>query len=270
MTAPHILTNDQIVNLAPAAGALEPIDGVSSRYSFVPTLTAVELLRDVGWLPVHAEQSQVRDLTRDGFQKHLIRFAKKGLDTRDERVDLLLYNSHDRGTAIRLIASIWRKVCGNGLMVSSEFANFTHKHVGFSPDAFMASAIEIANSAGTIADQVEEMKLIELKPEERGSFAEAAHIIRYGKESGYEPPINAMQLLEERRYDDKGKDLWTTYNVVQENIMRGGLKGSTIGSNGRRRGMTTRPVKAIDKNVQLNQALWHLTERMAELKLKAA
>lgn len=266
MTAPIILTNDQILDLASAAGALEPIDGVSSRYSFVPTLTAVDLLREVGWLPIHAEQSLVRDRNRDGYQKHLIRFAKNGLETRGERVDLLLYNSHDRGTAFRLIASIWRKVCGNGLMVSSEFANFTHKHVGFDPDAFMQSAVAIAGSAGIIADQVEEMKLIELSPEERVSFAEAAHILRYGENPEKETPIQAQQLLKERRLDDKGKDLWTTYNVVQENIMRGGLKGSTVDSDGRRRGISTKPVKAIDKNVQLNQALWHLTERMAELK----
>jgi len=35
---------------------------------------------------------------------------------------------------------------------------------------------------------------------------------------------------------------------------------------GRLRRATTRPVKAIDRNIQLNQALWYLTEKMAELK----
>jgi len=35
---------------------------------------------------------------------------------------------------------------------------------------------------------------------------------------------------------------------------------------GRSRKTTTRPVKAIDRNIQLNQALWYLTEKMAELK----
>ena len=48
--------------------------------------------------------------------------------------------------------------------------------------------------------------------------------------------------------------------------MRGGLKGRTRGSNGRLRRSTTRPVKALDRNVKLNQALWYLTEKMAELK----
>jgi len=48
--------------------------------------------------------------------------------------------------------------------------------------------------------------------------------------------------------------------------MRGGLKGTTKGSNGRQRRTTTRPVKALDRNIKLNQALWFLTEKMAELK----
>jgi len=46
MTAP--LTNDQVISLTPAAGSMQHISGVSSRYSFVPPpLTAVDLLRDV-------------------------------------------------------------------------------------------------------------------------------------------------------------------------------------------------------------------------------
>ena len=48
--------------------------------------------------------------------------------------------------------------------------------------------------------------------------------------------------------------------------MRGGLKGITRGGNGRINRTTTRPVKALDRNIKLNQALWFLTEKMAELK----
>ena len=100
------LTNEQITSLAPAAGSLEPINGVSKRYSFVPTLTAVDLLRDAGWFPIHAEQSGVRKVEREGFQRHLIRFARNGLSFDGERVDLVLFNSHDRGCAFKLIASV--------------------------------------------------------------------------------------------------------------------------------------------------------------------
>jgi len=275
MTALNHLNNDQIIDLAPAAGSFEPMDGVSKRYSFVPTLTAVNLLRDAGWFPVNAEQSTVRIAERDGYQKHMIRFAKNGLSFDGERVDLVLYNSHDRGCAFRLIASVFRQICGNGLMVASEFANFSHRHIGFKPDDFVHSAGEIAASAGIIADRVDEMKAIKMTQDERGIFAQAALGLVYGAKSKNreelvqainESPIQPDQLLHERRYDDKGKDLWTLFNLVQENIMRGGLKGSTRGSNGRMRRTTTRPVKALDRNIKLNQALWLMTEKMAELK----
>ncbi len=264
MSAPTPLTNDQIVTLAPAAGSFEPIDGVSARYSFVPTLTAIDLLRDAGWFPIHAEQSAVRVARREGYQRHLIRFSRSGLSFSGERVDLVLFNSHDRGCAFKLIASVWRQICGNGLMVASEFANFSHKHIGFSPDKFIHSAGEIASAAGTIAERVNEMKIIEMTPDERGVFAQAAHGLIYDEPE--QAPVQSNQLLHERRYDDKGNDLWTTFNVVQENLMRGGLKGTTRGSNGRLRRTTTRPVKSLDRNIKLNQALWFLTEKMAELK----
>ncbi|HIP83856.1 MAG TPA: DUF932 domain-containing protein [Desulfocapsa sulfexigens] len=105
------------------------------------------------------------------------------------------------------------------------------------------------------------MKVIEMTLDERNIFAMFAHnLVNDDIENA---PIQPDQLLSERRYDDKGNDLWTTFNVVQENIMRGGLKGRTRGSNGPLRRTTTHPVKALDRNVKLNQALWYLTEKMA-------
>jgi len=160
-------------------------------------------------------------------------------------------------------------------MVSSTFANFSHKHIGFKPDDFIHSAEKIASSAGIIADRVNEMKVIEMTPDERNVFAQTALGFVYGAESKtreelenaiIESPIQPDQLLHERRYDDKGKDLWTLFNLVQENVVRGGLKGRKRNSAGKMRNVTTRPVKALDRNIKLNQALWFLTEKMAELK----
>jgi len=55
-------------------------------------------------------------------------------------------------------------------MVASEFANFSHRHIGFKPDDFVHSAGEIAVAAGSIAERVDEMKDIEMTPDERGLF----------------------------------------------------------------------------------------------------
>ena len=73
-------------------------------------------------------------------------------------------------------------------------------------------------------------------------------------------------MLAPRRRADVSNDLWMTYNVVQENAVRGGLRGFTRDGNGRPRRVQTREVKGIDQDVKLNRALWTLTQKMAELK----
>jgi hypothetical protein len=259
------MTNDQIINIASAAGATAPIADVSSRYTFVPTIEAVDLLRSLGWFPVSAEQSGTRG--KEGFQKHMIRFAQGSnleLTTGEERVDLVLYNSHNTSSAFKLAASVWRKICGNGLMVASEFAEFSHRHVGFNEIDFMQSANKIADSASMIQSRVETFKAIQLSPAERAIFANAAHELVYDEPA--KAPIRPDQLLHERRYDDEGKDLFTSYNVIQENIIKGGVKGWGQDQFGRAKRTTTRAVKSIDRNLKLNKVLWSLTEKMAELK----
>jgi len=263
-THTNILTNEEIVKLAPSAGAQTPHEMVSDRYSFVSTIQAVDMLRSVGWLPVSVKQAGVRNDDRNGFQKHIIRFIQGGLATAQERVDLVMTNSHDRGCAFKLLASIWRKICSNGLMVSSKMYNFSHKHIGFDEKDFMDSAYQIAEGAGEIAAKVDDLKTIDMAPNEKGVFAMAAHKLVYDDLDN--APILPQQLLKERRYDDKGNDLWTTFNVVQENIMKGGIYGSKRGANGRVRRVKTRPVKSIYRDIKLNKALWLLTEEMAKLK----
>jgi hypothetical protein len=72
-------------------------------------------------------------------------------------------------------------------------------------------------------------------------------------------------VLDPRRTADAGQDLWSTFNVVQENVVRGGLEYRS--ANGRRN--RTRSVTGIAQNVSVNKALWTLAEEMAKLKLAA-
>jgi len=48
-------------------------------------------------------------------------------------------------------------------------------------------------------------------------------------------------------------------------MIKGGIKGKVFRENGPRK-VPTRAVQSLDRNIKLNQALWVLTERMAELK----
>jgi len=74
------------------------------------------------------------------------------------------------------------------------------------------------------------------------------------------------QVLRTKRQADTGKDLWTTFNVIQENIIKGGVRTAKVNDKGRVRRATKRAVKNIDKNIKLNKAIFEMATQMQALK----
>ena len=105
------------------------------------------------------------------------------------------------------------------------------------------------------------MRAIALEEGEAEVFARSALALKYD-DPGKTLPITESQVLRPRRFDDNRLDLWSTFNRVQENLVKGGLTGRT--ANGRQQ--RTRPVQGIDQNVRLNRALWLLAEGLRQLK----
>lgn len=263
--ANRILTNDEIVKISTAAGAIAPMNTLSNRYDFVSTIDAVELMRECGWYPIQVTQSGTnKGSQHEGYQKHLIRFVQMGnLDCIGERLEISLMNSHNGSACFELIATIFRHVCSNGLMTSFNWLNFRHKHIGFNESNFKKSAKLIAERAGDVEKEIKMMKAVPLSEEERLLFAKSAHELVYDEpaNSGIKPE----QLLEERRYDDEGKDLFTTYNVIHENTLKGGLDTEKVIKGKRKKGKT-RAVRSLDRNLRINQVLHRLATEMAKLK----
>ena len=106
------LNEDTLRTRAPSIFASGPMQGVSHRYTFVPTARIVTGLRELEWVPVDVEEQRIRLEARRGFQKHLLRFRLAGqMETLDEwNVELVLVNSHDAGCAYQLHAGIYRRI----------------------------------------------------------------------------------------------------------------------------------------------------------------
>ena len=263
----RFLTNAQVLAAAPAAGAHAPVDAASARYSFVPTITVVDALRDIGWFPIEVNQAGVYKDGKEGFQRHMIRFSNLRTTSvkMENRIDLVLYNSHDLTSILDLYAGILRKICSNGLVAWDKMFNFKHKHIGFNMDEFLESARTIAGNMGVISERIEDMQRIELESQEQSFLATSALMLRFpGKIE--DAPINPVDLLQPRRNVDQGKnDLWTTYNTVQENVIKGHLPSQKLTKTGRKR-KPTRPITALKADLELNKALWFLTESMAAVK----
>src|SRR4029453_5227353 len=81
-----------------------------------------------------------------------------------------------------------------------------------------------------VSDQREAMQLLTLKEGERRAYARAALELRYDEAD--KAPIEPERLLSVRRHAELEDQttLWRTFNVVQENAVRGGIRGRDAGN----------------------------------------
>jgi hypothetical protein len=266
MTPSTELTLDRIARLAPSVFATERHASRSERYAYYPTGQIVEAMSAEGWAPVAATQAHARKDERGGHAKHMVRFARRdqlldmsGMAVGERRIEAVLINSHDGSSAFKLHAGIYRKVCSNGLVVADgDFQCITVPHKGNQAAQVVEASMAIVRQLPELEGKVDELRALPLTIEHRLAFAEAAAIVRWGDLEA--APVAPERLLQARRVDDAGTDAWSTLNVVQENVIGGGLRGRT--DEGRK--IRTRPINGIDQNTLVNKALWHLMSKLAK------
>lgn len=258
------LSNAELRSRVPSIFAAAPIHGVSERYAFLPTAVVVDRLGSAGWLPVDCGEQRVNLPERRGFQKHMLRFQRRddiGTE-RENRTEVVLLNSHDRSSAYQIHAGVFRFVCSNGMILADEtFEHISIKHYGFDPDSVITGSLKVLDSVPQIMGNIEAMKARRLSPAESRALAIGAIAMRWDDPAT--APVSPEKLLTPRRYEDDKKDLYTTLNVIQENIIRGGQKDhGRRHPDSRKPFARTRSVKGIDENVKLNKALWHMAEAL--------
>lgn len=258
----NFLSEAQLNHIAPSIFATSGSDHVSSRYGFIPTIDVVRGLGKSGFHPVMALQCKPRLKERTEFQKHILRFRHESSVTENGIIpEIVMVNSHDGTSSYQLRAGIYRLVCANGMIVGDEMFCRRVKHSGPVIEKVVEAANDLIEVVPISVRTVKEWEAIPLSIEHKIAFAEAASTLKW--EDG-ECPVDPTDLFRAKRTEDRKNDLWTTFNVIQENMIRGKVGYRT--EDGRR--ASTRGVNSIHENVRLNTALWTLTEKMATL-LKA-
>ena len=146
-------------------------------------------------------------------------------------------------------------------MCGDTFADVRVPHKGDVTDYVIEGAYEVLHGFEQVQGSRDSMRAITLDDGEAEVFARSALTLKYDG-SGKVLPITENQILRPRRFDDNLSDLWSAFNRVQENLVKGGLSGRA--ANGRQQ--STRPVQGIDQNVRLNRALWLLADGLRQLK----
>jgi phage terminase Nu1 subunit (DNA packaging protein) len=251
-------TQNLLESACPAALGNRPDDRVSDKYAFVPTDKVVSLLESQGWYLEKARQVKSRKWNPDTAKHHLTfaheRLSRADLAVGDSTPRLELINAHNGLGTYKLMAGIFRLVCGNGLIISErDFGSVKLRHIGFTEEDVIKASQAVVNNVSKLSDIVGEWQDIDLNKDQINTFAQDAAAIRWEGDLASEMSTN---IIRPRRVQDRGSDLWTVYNVAQENLMRGGF--SNVNTNRK-----ARAIKNIDKMVSYNQQLWDLARAQA-------
>lgn len=270
------VTNAELCAIAPSLAQECAYHDRSEHFIPFKTIEIVEALRKEGFVPFQVAENKVRKEDKKTFQRHMVRFkfAKPLMLTNGVEAQIALFNANDGTSALKALAAWFRMWCRNGgYAVDKEIESISVRHAG--RDKTMENVInafyQFGSAVPQIADIVQRQSSLQLTESERIAFARAALELRWQSEEREEngeiirvqnAPIKPERLLQVRRNADMSQDLFTTMNVVQEHLIRGGDEGLNR-SNGL---MTTRAVNSITENTRINSALWVLTREMEKLK----
>ena len=253
------LSDTQIIKAAPSVFAESAHESRSSRYAYIPTSDVLSGLRREGFQPFMACQARTRTEGKQEYTKHMLRLRHQSQINGDTANEIILVNSHDGTSSYQMLAGCYRFVCENGLISGETVEDFRVRHSGNVVGNVIEGAFRVLDEFKLVDSSKETMQGIILKPRQQEVLASAALQLRY--DPGENVPIEPQQLNQARRMDDRGADLWRTFNRVQENLMQGGLQGRN--ANGGR--STTRRVSSVSENIRLNRALWTLADEMAKM-----
>lgn len=244
---------EQLRKLTPAVYASAPHQKMSPRYTFVPTAEVVATMDRAGFGVVEARQS--RSKTRvPAFAAHALRFRKRNTEVFVGEVvpEILVLNSHDGSTSYHVRIALYRAVCANGLIVGDAlFPVWKVPHRGNVATEVLDAAMELSGRFGALGETIEAMRHTLLEAPRRLAFASHALALRYPAEQ-VGVAVAPADLLKATRSEDEGCDLWRTYNVIQEHLIRGGICRRTPTG----RMVKTKGIRAIREDVRLNVGLW--------------
>ena len=262
MSVLHPLTDNELYNEAPTLFTEEPHYEVSDKYHFIPTIEVINEIKQHNWYPVKVQEANVRDLDKEGYQRHLVRFRHFDdlLNPPQNAVELLLFNSHDRTTAFSISAGIYRFVCANGLVIAnSVFESYKIKHIGDRDNDVLTAIENITAFKPKLQEKIHTFETIQLCSGEKEAFAKASVPLRFDNHL----QVDINDLLIPHRIEDEHDDLYTVMNVIQENLIRDNVSGYNK-ETGRR--FTSKEITGIAKDVEVNQGLWDIAERIASIK----
>ena len=276
------LSKDELREIAPSIFSTKPSPEVSKHYSHIPTDKLIDDMELLGWFPIDAKEVNARTKGTMGFQKHLVvfrnpdivinqmpnnivesstsptgyrktdgTFAKKNpIDTVFPQI--LLTNSHDGKNAFTFTAGLFRMICENGLVISTnEFEKVSIRHMGYDFDELQVQINEMVEQLPLTVESMNKMIDTQMNQKSILKFAKDMLAVRFPEDELRRITIDMDEFITPVRPEDKGDDLWSVFNTIQEKIIEGDFE-YTVGTKHRK----ARQIKNFKQDMDLNSKMF--------------
>lgn len=238
-------------------------DTLSANYTQVNTSEYLNILLQSGWRihSVNAPKTTKASTTPIEFKQHMIKLVpedingglSKTLRSIGDSVPMIwLENSHNGKKALRLTAGLMRLICTNGLaIVDDEIQAIALRHNQINLDDLKEVFDSYGRTISMIVPTIKDMQKVTLTDSQRLELAHTSMQIRFNEEQ--RKNFRESDLLRPRRHADSGNSLWNTYNVIQENCIKGGIPGINMET---RRRVRTKSISSANADLAINKQLW--------------
>lgn len=239
--------------VAPALFATTAHPRMTDRYSFTNTYDILLHMHNKGFKVSSVQGGETL------YKKVMVRLRPTALANSDYAPELVLLDSHDGSSRLKMFLGFIRFVCMNGCIAGDML--YARSYVHLAPDLMeqiMLELDDVGEHIDTLIQRIDRMKQHETTLAERIVLADTAVKQRFGDDkSGSFVADMRQRMLQIRRNVDNDNSLYCVMNVIQENIMRGGMMYE---SNHRVRRMSS--IRNVDRSVNINQALWQQADEL--------
>jgi hypothetical protein len=254
------ITDKEVRKEFPAIFNHNPAPHCSDRYQLYRSDEIIDRMTDKGMKLVELAQQASRG-RNPSTQLHTMRFqpleTPPQFGVNDSVPEVVILNGHDGRNRFRAYAGIFRFICSNGMVVAdTNLGEVVRRHFGQDntfdkvaaivsdlPDAILKMNGRILDWSALTLDEQEQVQLAMKLIEARGA-----------------PEwVTSEKVLEARRDIEQPVDgkrsMWTTFNVLQENLTNAEVVGSKLAGT-RGPTPTLRPIHGAWRSVAANAALW--------------
>lgn len=247
------LSTNLNTDLLPSVLAETNSPNVSERYKHIQTSDVLDALAGQGFHLV-SQQGKKTDI----HGKHGLLLVNREIGFLDNTFSenyatVSLFNSHNGKSAVTLVSGFFRQICSNGMIAgnSDQWLKIRHSQKGF--DLIGSTVDELPNRIAAFRDTIVKLQHTQLNDEQKLTIAQNVFEVL----NNQRPIANAETLLTRRRVEDTRDDAYTFVNVLQENVIKGGM----LSANSNRR---LRPVTRLNSQNKLTGLIINTVEQFVD------